>query len=186
MAIRPKFAVSATPLWAASGARRSRAELPLLPKETWPSSPNGGVKFPAGFRTIAPAVAVVRLPNCNRHLPFESDSLAPIESSAGKRRSLSRRRLPRRQSGSRAHRNERFEISIPNAGDGRSRRPFTAGRSASSTCPDWIACPLVFRGFAPGAPQGGAVDAGLLLFSYGGMLALFTVLGGHIGFNKLD
>jgi uncharacterized RDD family membrane protein YckC len=30
------------------------------------------------------------------------------------------------------------------------------------------------------------VDGGLLLFSYGGMLALFTVLGGHIGFNKLD
>ncbi len=29
-------------------------------------------------------------------------------------------------------------------------------------------------------------DIGLLLFSYGGMLALFTVLGGHIGFNKLD
>ncbi len=30
------------------------------------------------------------------------------------------------------------------------------------------------------------VDMGLLLFSYGGMLALFTVLGGHIGFNKTD
>ena len=30
------------------------------------------------------------------------------------------------------------------------------------------------------------VDAGLLLFSYGGMLALFTVLGGRIGFNRVD
>jgi uncharacterized RDD family membrane protein YckC len=30
------------------------------------------------------------------------------------------------------------------------------------------------------------VDAGLLLFSYGGMLALFTVLGGRIGFNRID
>jgi uncharacterized RDD family membrane protein YckC len=30
------------------------------------------------------------------------------------------------------------------------------------------------------------VDASLLLFSYGGMLALFAVLGGHIGWNKLD
>ncbi len=30
------------------------------------------------------------------------------------------------------------------------------------------------------------LDAALLLFSYGGMLALFTVLGGHVGFNKLD
>jgi uncharacterized RDD family membrane protein YckC len=30
------------------------------------------------------------------------------------------------------------------------------------------------------------IDAGLLVFSYGGMLALFTVLGGHIGLNKLD
>jgi uncharacterized RDD family membrane protein YckC len=30
------------------------------------------------------------------------------------------------------------------------------------------------------------LDVGLLLFSYGGMLALFWALGGHIGFNKLD
>jgi uncharacterized RDD family membrane protein YckC len=30
------------------------------------------------------------------------------------------------------------------------------------------------------------VDAGLLIFSYGGMLALFTVLGGRIGLNPLD
>ena len=30
------------------------------------------------------------------------------------------------------------------------------------------------------------VDAALLLFSYGGMLALFMVLGGRIGFNKVD
>jgi uncharacterized RDD family membrane protein YckC len=30
------------------------------------------------------------------------------------------------------------------------------------------------------------VDAGLLLFSYGGMLALFTVLGGRIGLNRVD
>jgi len=30
------------------------------------------------------------------------------------------------------------------------------------------------------------LDATLLIFSYGGMLALFTVLGGHIGLNKFD
>ena len=30
------------------------------------------------------------------------------------------------------------------------------------------------------------LDIALLLFSYGGMLALFWALGGHIGFNKLD
>jgi uncharacterized RDD family membrane protein YckC len=30
------------------------------------------------------------------------------------------------------------------------------------------------------------LDLGLLLFSYGGMLALFWALGGRIGFNKLD
>ncbi len=30
------------------------------------------------------------------------------------------------------------------------------------------------------------LDGVLLLFSYGGMLALFSVLGGHIGFNKID
>jgi uncharacterized RDD family membrane protein YckC len=30
------------------------------------------------------------------------------------------------------------------------------------------------------------LDAALLLFSYGGMLALFRALGGQIGFNKID
>ncbi len=30
------------------------------------------------------------------------------------------------------------------------------------------------------------LDGGLLLFSYGGMLALFWALGGRIGFSKLD
>ncbi len=30
------------------------------------------------------------------------------------------------------------------------------------------------------------VDVGLLFFTYGGMLALFTVLGGRVGLNKLD
>ena len=30
------------------------------------------------------------------------------------------------------------------------------------------------------------MDAGLLIFSYGGMLALFIVLGGRIGLNTLD
>ncbi len=30
------------------------------------------------------------------------------------------------------------------------------------------------------------LDVALLLFSYGGMLALFWALGGRIGFNKLD
>jgi uncharacterized RDD family membrane protein YckC len=30
------------------------------------------------------------------------------------------------------------------------------------------------------------LDVALLLFSYGGMLALFWALGGHIGFNRLD
>jgi uncharacterized RDD family membrane protein YckC len=30
------------------------------------------------------------------------------------------------------------------------------------------------------------VDTGLLFFTYGGMLALFTVLGGRVGLNKLD
>ncbi len=30
------------------------------------------------------------------------------------------------------------------------------------------------------------LDAALLLFSFGGMLALFTALGGRIGFNKVD
>jgi len=34
--------------------------------------------------------------------------------------------------------------------------------------------------------QAGVIDVGLLLFSYGGMLALFCALGGRLGLNRLD
>ena len=46
--------------------------------------------------------------------------------------------------------------------------------------------PLYSVASLPERRRAAIVDVGLLLFSYGGMLALFTVLGGHIGFNKLD
>ena len=38
----------------------------------------------------------------------------------------------------------------------------------------------------PERRQAALLDGALLLFSYGGMLALFTVLGGHFGLDKLD
>jgi uncharacterized RDD family membrane protein YckC len=80
---------------------------------------------------------------------------------------------------------ERYEISIP-----------IHENPASSLAPD------LFTRVRPGVPPSegmvfpvaslserrcaALLDAALLLFSYGGMLALFTVLGGHIGWNKLD
>src|SRR4029077_4596510 len=86
---------------------------------------------------------------------------------------------------SRAHRNERFEISIPKletaAGASHARWPAT---SQSGAC--LAQQPLYSVASLPERRRAAIVDAGLLLFSYGGMLALFTVLGGHIGFNKLD
>lgn len=96
MANRLICVVSATPLWAAWDDRLCRAELPLLPREIWPSSPNGGVRFPAGFRIIEPVAAAVRPPNCNRLCP-----LNPIPRDHRKPpaqgRKLPCRRLPRRR-----------------------------------------------------------------------------------------
>ena len=85
----------------------------------------------------------------------------------------------------RAHRNERFEISIPNleaaAAGSHARWPVTLPPGADSSH-----APLYSVASLPERRKAAIVDAGLLLFSYGGMLALFTVLGGHIGFNKVD
>jgi uncharacterized RDD family membrane protein YckC len=117
-------------------------------------------------------------------LPFESDTPDPFESS-GQRTQLASSALPKQARASRKHRNERFEISIPN--------PETASSVGHS---HWQAGSQPGAGSAHGPLHSVAslqerrraaiVDVGLLLFSYGGMLALFTVLGGHVGFNKLD
>lgn len=87
--------------------------------------------------------------------------------------------------GSRALRNERFEISIPTletaspAGHVTWPAPSQPGAGLSHA-------PLYAVASLPERRRAAIVDAGLMIFSYGGMLALFTVLGGHIGFNKLD
>jgi len=90
----------------------------------------------------------------------------------------------KRTNGSRAHRHERFEISIPKvetaSAAGHSRWPDALQAADLPRAPLYSVASLAERRVAA------IVDAGLLLFSYGGMLALFTVLGGHIGLNKLD
>jgi uncharacterized RDD family membrane protein YckC len=117
-------------------------------------------------------------------LPFENDSPTPAEPSRG-RIELAVPAPAKKTAGSRAHRNERFEISIPMlesasaSGDAHwpaVSRP-VAGLSQESLYP--VAMLRERR-------RAAIVDAGLLLFSYGGMLALFTVLGGRIGFNRVD
>jgi len=80
---------------------------------------------------------------------------------------------------------ERFEISIP----GVETAPGPIHSSSSA-----YAHPALDLGHSPLLPvaslrerwRAALLDGALLLFTFGGMLALFTVLGGHIGFNRLD
>jgi uncharacterized RDD family membrane protein YckC len=81
---------------------------------------------------------------------------------------------------------ERFEIAIPLL-ENSPVRSQTSGQSAAHAgaardghAHGFLVASLTER------RRAAAIDVGLLVFSYGGMLALFTVLGGHIGFNKLD
>jgi uncharacterized RDD family membrane protein YckC len=117
-------------------------------------------------------------------LPFDSDAPRPIESSAA-RTELAPPAPSKKTFTSRSHRNERFEISIPNletaAVASGSHWPATSSPGASLA-----QTPLYSVASLPERRRAAIMDAGLLLFSYGGMLALFTVLGGHIGINKLD
>jgi uncharacterized RDD family membrane protein YckC len=87
--------------------------------------------------------------------------------------------------GSPKQRAERYEISIPahesSTTVANMDRPENGGLGGD---PSGV---LLF----PVAPlsdrrRAAMLDAALLLFSYGGMLALFTVLGGHIGLSKFD
>jgi len=116
-------------------------------------------------------------------LPFDSETAHPVEYSAATQVASP---APSRQThGSRKYVSERFEISIPQletvSGAGHAHWPAGSVLGAASA-----------HGFLhsvaslPERRKAAMVDVALLLFSYGGMLALFAVLGGHIGFNKLD
>jgi uncharacterized RDD family membrane protein YckC len=122
-------------------------------------------------------------------LPFDSDSPEPFEPH-GVRTALATAAAPARApakkpNGARTHDPERFEISVPmlespvGVADRDWPPPSRAGEGARHERLYSVAS-LGERRKAAG------VDAALLLFTFGGMLALFTVLGGHIGFNKVD
>jgi uncharacterized RDD family membrane protein YckC len=117
-------------------------------------------------------------------LPFETSSSPVIEPSAVRTQVLSP--APAKKSPeSRRHRTERFEISIPNLEAAPAAGPshWTAASSPGSAPAH---ASLYSVASLSERRKAAAVDACLLLFSYGAMLALFTALGGHIGFNKLD
>lgn len=92
----------------------------------------------------------------------------------------------KKANGQPARQPERFEIAIPLLENSVGRTPFGGqptphtGVARDGHAHGFLVASLAER------RKAAAIDAGLLAFSYGGMLALFTVLGGHIGFNKLD
>ena len=117
-------------------------------------------------------------------LPFEPASASRVETPDTAAELIPP--APATQStGHRKQRTERFEISIPmhemGSVAGHVYRPISAQPGARSA-PDALfpVASLSER------RRAALLDAALLLFSYGGMLALFTALGGRLGFNKLD
>jgi uncharacterized RDD family membrane protein YckC len=117
-------------------------------------------------------------------LPFEDDSGSAVEEAeplpkyvppTAEMRSPNRRRS----------RTERVEISIPRReityAAAEAHRPSAAGPGFGASLDALF--PIATLGLRRKA---GMLDIALLLFSYGGMLALFWALGGRIGFNRLD
>jgi uncharacterized RDD family membrane protein YckC len=117
-------------------------------------------------------------------LPFEQTSLSPMEGAEMEVRGASHA-PPARTKSPRKQRSERYEISIPihetPATSLEMDRPASARPGANSA--EGALFPVASLGERRRAAL---LDAAVLLFSYGGMLALFTVLGGHIGWNKVD
>jgi uncharacterized RDD family membrane protein YckC len=117
-------------------------------------------------------------------LPFETVSPPALASSSARAHVASP--APSKQTpGSHTHRHERFEISIPKvetaSAVSHAHRQVTSPPNVVSSHASLYAVASL-----PNRRRAAIVDAVLLVFSYGGMLALFTVLGGHIGFNKPD
>jgi uncharacterized RDD family membrane protein YckC len=117
-------------------------------------------------------------------LPFESAPPSAVESSNARTQVVAPA-PPKQAPGSRKHRSERFEISIPMletasaAGHAHCRAYSPPGAGMSQPHLHSVAS-------LPERRRAALLDGALLLFSYGGMLALFIVLGGQIGFNALD
>jgi uncharacterized RDD family membrane protein YckC len=120
-------------------------------------------------------------------LPFDSET-----SCAGESADPSTAFVPpapaRKITAPRTQRSERYEISVPNT----ERLPSGTKLSSSALSSPAPAIAVLTQTSVYAVAslrerrRAAIVDAGLLVFSYGGMLALFTVLGGRIGFNKVD
>ena len=116
-------------------------------------------------------------------LPFESGSAHSFEAAE-----IEAEVAPppaRKPAGSRMRRQERFEIAVPKreASTGAVETPWSIDLGPAASVPHALPLPVASL---YERRRAAIVDAGLLVFSYGGMLALFTVLGGHIGLNKTD
>jgi uncharacterized RDD family membrane protein YckC len=119
-------------------------------------------------------------------LPFDSETSCAAES-ADAGTEFVPPAPARKITAPRTQRSERYEISVPNTGrlSGinlpssalSSPAPAIAGLTQTSV---YAVASLRER------RRAAIMDAGLLVFSYGGMLALFTVLGGRIGLNNVD
>jgi uncharacterized RDD family membrane protein YckC len=120
-------------------------------------------------------------------LPFEHDLASPVQNPDPETYSDVHAGSAFQQSApavqQRKPRAERFEISI---NDTPLTRAHDYSRSLAQpharSSPDFL-FPVASL---PERRWAALLDVALLLFSYGGMLALFTALGGHLGFNRLD
>ena len=124
-------------------------------------------------------------PDLQTALPFDSNAPILLEAAVATREPEPAP-PPRKTSSSRATRSERFEIEIPRNEPGRSAKLFEQSPAAPAKAGVPALEPLRCVASLSERRRAALADAGLLAFSYGGMLALFMVLGGRIGLNKPD
>jgi len=123
------------------------------------------------------------VPELQAALPFESVAPQITESSVATQEPPPA--PPRKRSALRLSHSERFEIAISKPEPGQKvSRAFEPDASHAAGVPSHHLLANVAS--LPERRRAAIIDAGLLLFSYGGMLALFGVLGGRIGLNKVD
>ena len=116
-------------------------------------------------------------------LPFDHDSTSPVHNSDPNAETAVEFTPPAPTARQRKPRAERYEISIHEAvPTGAKIRRAGLAQAQGGSAPDSLfpVASLTER------RRAALLDTALLLFSYGGMLALFTALGGRLGFNKLD